>query len=632
MSDFTPRAEFSGIDRQLPSLNRRQALSALALFCAGCSEFDLRLQSPEERIKKKRRENAREALRGDKGHAQLLGDYLSVKGLSTTILEGIGLVTNLDGTGDDPPASFYRTELLEDMKRREIPQPNQIIADPSTALVRVRAYLPPLIKEHETFDVEVLLPDGSEATSLQGGVLMECELRTLAYTQGRGVLKGHRIAIAHGSVLAIPDGSDGGATRRGTIPAGATYAGRGQDLSLYLQPDYRNARMTHNIAQRIGSRFHDYDRAGQKRPLAVAQTDSQIKLILHSRYRDNYPRFLSCISHIRLHDTPVELRLRMERLQEELLSGPTSERAALELEAIGPDATPVLLAGLDSEDLEVRFHAAQALAYLGHSEAAPALGEAADKEKAFRVFALAALTALGGTDSVVELRKLLNHESMETRYGAVRALSTINENDSSIRGEQSDRGFVLRVVKSTGEPMIHITKRQKAEVVVFGADQEFQPPMIVSAGRHFMIKGEPGKPLVTVSRFVKGHDVVRSTVPARVADVIRELARLQAGYPDIVQMLLEAEKQHNLPGPIGIDKLPRPGRIYQRASGDAGAVGSEEANPNLFGIEFAPEESGSDVAGDETPMPEESLRADASPPAEGDAVADPDNPVGFTVQ
>lgn len=587
---MTAPSRHSSRSALLPLVNRREAMSALALLLAGCHEFDLRLQSPEERSKEKARKKAHAALRGEGEHSKLIGDYIAVRGLGTVVVEGVGLVTNLDSTGDDPPASIDRTMLLEDMKRRNIKDPNTIIADPTTALVRVRALLPPLLREHEKFDVEVYLPDGSEATSLRGGILMECDLTEQAHVQSRGTLKGHRLAIAQGAVLCVGTDNKGTDARRGNIPAGAKYRGKDMNLSLQLRPDYKSIRMAQRISHRIGQRFHDYNESGQKRPLADPKSDTRIDLILHRRYRDNYPRFLQCVSSILLIDTPIERRLRLERLREELLDGPTAERAALELEAIGTEAIPVLREGLDSALLEVRFHSALALAYLGHAEGAAALGEAANQEPAFRIFALAAMTAAGGTEVQLELRKLLNHESMETRYGAVRALSTIDENDPAINSRRTERGFILRVVESTGEPMIHITQRQKEEIVIFGADQEFLPPMMVTAGRNFIIKADPGNPLVTISRFQKQSDVLRTTVPSRVADVIRELGRLKASYPDVVQMLLEAEKQHNLPGKIGIDVLPRPGRIYTRPSGDNGAVGAEGVTPNLFGVDYEPRE------------------------------------------
>ena len=113
---------------------------ALALLCAGCHELDLQFQTPEERAKRKAREKGLEALRGERGHSQLLGDYLSVRGLTTVALEGIGLVTGLDGTGDDPPASTDRAQLLDDMQRRDIKDPNKIIADSNNFLNWVKQF------------------------------------------------------------------------------------------------------------------------------------------------------------------------------------------------------------------------------------------------------------------------------------------------------------------------------------------------------------------------------------------------------------------------------------------------------------------------------------------------------------
>lgn len=609
---------------------------SLVLF-AGCQDLDLRLQSPDEKAK----ENAIEALRGEKEHSALIGDYVSVSGLNMVILDGVGLVTNLNGTGDDPPASAYRTALLEDMRKRNIPDPNQILRDPSTTLVLVRAYLPPLIRKSETFDVEVFMPDGSEATSLKGGMLLECELTEQAYVAGRGTLKGHRMAIARGAILTA--GEDANGVRRGVIPAGATYVGDDRNLSIYLRPDYKSVRMSQRIAQRIGQRFHDYDEYGIKRPLAEAKTDSRIELIVHTRYRDNYPRYLQCIRHILLRDTTVERHLRMQQLQEELVVGPTAEKAAIELEAIGSEAIPILKRGLESEVLEVRFHAAQALAYLGQSEAAPVLREAAAAEPAFRVFALAGLAALHTGEAANELRTLLNEESMETRYGAVRALANIDSNDPAIAGETADGGYVLRVVETRGAPMVHLTKRQKAEITIFGAQQEFEAPLVASAGRRFLVKRDPGRSTVTISHFATGRDVQRTEVPARVADVIRALARQKATYPEIVQLLIEADEQHNLTAQIGIDVLPQAGRVYTRpqdlvADGEAAGapVGGGVHAPNLFGgLPDKPDES--DEALSLEMEPETEVTAGSTPAGEGEqtslnAAPAASGPVDFTVQ
>ena len=128
----------------------------------------------------------------------MIGDYVTVTGLNLITLQGVGLVTGLPGTGSDPPPSPFRTTLYRDMKRRGVSKPNRILKDRSTALVIVRAYLPPLIKKRERFDVEVRVPGDSETTSLNGGWLMETYLSEQAIVPGQGVLEGRVFAKVKG--------------------------------------------------------------------------------------------------------------------------------------------------------------------------------------------------------------------------------------------------------------------------------------------------------------------------------------------------------------------------------------------------------------------------------------------------
>ena len=43
--------------------------------------------------------------------------------------------------------------------------------------------------------------------------------------------------------------------------------------------------------------------------------------------------------------------------------------------------------------------------------------------------------------------------------------------------------------------------------------------------------------------------------------MIRASVKLGASYPDLVQMLVQAQKQQNVPGQIAIDAVPRTGRV-----------------------------------------------------------------------
>lgn len=585
-------------DARTMQLSRRALLSVgAATLLAGCNRL---MTTPFFNRDDTRKKNVRGALRGESGHSKLIGDYIRIADstLGYIKVQGIGLVDRLDGTGEDPPASPYRKEILEEMRRREIKDPQTFLRSLDTAVVIVTAYIPPIIKKGEPMDVEVILPDGSESESLSGGWLLPCRMTEHALLGGQ-VREGSDLAIATGPILIAAlgeeEGTSSNALRRGVIPAGATYIGKDRLLTVGIRSEYRSVRMSTQIANRIGRRFHDYDKHGLQRPMAEAKSDAVLELIVHDRYRDNYPRYLQCIRHMPLRATSVEKHLRLQELADEVQFGPTSARAALELEAIGVDAIPILKEALQSPELEARFRAAEALAYLGNADGVPALKEAADREPAFRIFAFAALAALQDGSAARALTELMSHESIETRYGAFRAYSTMAPSDPTVAGIDMEGHFTLHPVESSSRPLIHLTRRKKAEVVLFGANQRFQLPLFVRAGSRILVQGSAKGNRVTVKRIAAGEAVKEREVSSKVAEVIHACSELGATYPEIVQMLVQAEKQRNLPGQIAIDALPKPGRIYERpafpgadATGaetgetDSVQVGGHSLSPNLF--------------------------------------------------
>jgi len=544
----------------------------------------------------------------------LIGDYTSFAGLEPVVLEGVGLVVGLNGTGGDPAPSAFRTALMDDLKKNGVPNPNAILQRPDTALVLVQAKLPPLLKKGEKIDVKVRVPDSAEASSLAGGWLMEVYLTEQAFIPGRGNLKGHTYARAEGAILTAAIGSGAANSpallKQGRVLSGATVL-KERDLSLYLRNEYRSIRTSTRIAEVIGRRFHHFDRQGIKKPMAEAKTDQKIVLSVHPKYKDNYPRYLQVIRHMSFKEDNVATRVRMQRLQQDLFVPEKADETALQLEAIGGDAVPVLKQGLTSPLIECRFHSAIALAYLGSSEGLPALIEAARTERAFRVFAFAAMTTLEDAEAHIALRDLMNEPTAETRYGAFRALWTLDKNDPFIRGEtlglpedaeaRKNRNlgdYKLHVLRTSGEPMVHATLHTRPEVVVYGADQEFRAPMYLAAGRHVMVTAQPGATTASLARFEVGKPDQRREVSLRVADVIRAADDLGATYPDIVQMLADASKQKNLPTRLAADELPEGGRVYYRpnsdpakpGSGKGTKVGKDNFTPNMFPEQDDPDE------------------------------------------
>jgi len=590
------------------------------LLSAGCQSLDLDFKLPGKLNPDNRRKaRVNEALRGEKGHSQLLGDYISIGGDTIRMVQGVGLVVGLDGTGEDPPATPQRKMLLEEMRRRRIDDPESLLTSPNTALVVVTAYIAPLIRKGDPMDVEIKLPDGSQTTSLKGGRLLPCFLREYAYlADGGGVKEGREMGISLGPIIVRGGEDDPSGLVIGVIPGGGKYSGLNRDLSVRLREDYKGAKMTTRIADRIGQRFAGYDK-GIKKPLAKAKTDQSIELIVSERYRDNYSRYLQVIRNMRLAtETSVEHQLRLQDLASSLVRGDSSEQAALELEAIGTETIPILKDGLQATELEARFHAAVALAYLNDASGVEVLKEAADKEPAFRAFAMAALSTLTDGDAIIAMRGLLQHQDIEARYGAFRALSIASPNDPEFNTVKLDSGFALHMINSTGDPVIHVTRRRKPEVILFGVDQHFSSPLFLRAGHDVLIQCPGNGDKVKLSLIAPGQPLKELYTGLRVSDVISAASELGVEYPAIIEMLTQAQKQRNLDGMLAFDQLPQAGRIYERpetAEGPATEmIGSSALLPNLFDID----PSGLEVETELEPAPEAKT---SSPAEDGDAEA-----------
>lgn len=583
----------------------------LAGSIVGCQDFKLlpskllRSQSPDKQDEDSEKSDDTDKDEKDKEfetkvETPMVGDYAGFANLNLVTLEGVGLVVGLDGTGGDPPPSSYREILADDMRRRGIDDPETILRSPNTALVIVRAYLPPMIRKGEAFDVEVRVPDGDTTSSLNGGWLLETELSESAIIPGQGVMKGHVLAKAKGPIMVTSGegkSDNTGLKRRGKVLGGGVSK-KDRDLRIQLRSDFRSVRQSKRIADKIGQRFFAYNESGLREPLAKALTDQTIELKVLPRYKDNYPRYREVIRNIAFRETPVARHVRMEKLKTQLLDPEKTETAALQLEAIGNDAIPILRTGLKHPDLEVRFNSAVALAYLGQAEAVQVLGEAAVKERAFRVYALAALSTIDDGEAHLLLRKLTNAQtdndgkttdSAELRYGAFRALWTLDKRDPYLNGEMlkepsGDRElFALHTLPTVGEPIIHLTQHRRSEIVLFGDDQRFKTPMAVRAGNHILVTAQPGTDRIVVSKYQAGQPDKRKEVTTRVAEVIRTAVEFGASYPDVAQLLLQAAKQQNLTGHIEIDALPQGGREYVRKDDSAKSNGKKVrvGNANL---------------------------------------------------
>ncbi len=561
------------IDR--PVLVRRWlALFATAawLGVGGCSGPIFRPQSPEASL---------DVVTAPNTH--LVSEYTHPYGMNYVKIEATSLVTGLAGTGGDPPPTPQRAALLAEMNRREVENPNEVLASPNTALVLVRGYLRPGIQKGDHFDVEVRSPSHSDVTSLRGGWLLPTRLSEMAVL-GQQIRQGHVLSMVEGPVLVDPSANEKdqpALLTRGRI-LGRAVAIKSRPLGLILNQEHRSVRLSENVAKCISLRFHSYVN-GRKEGMAVPKTDEFINLSVHPRYKDNVGRYMRVVRNIAVDESPTELQARMTLLEHQLADPLTAANAAIRLEAIGDDqAIEVLKRGLVSNDPEVRFYVAEALAYLDQTAAVETLAEVARHEPAFRVNALAALSAMDDVIAYDALCSLLGVRSAETRYGAFRALWAMNDRDPLVRGEELGGQFTFHVLDVGGPAMIHATRSYRPEVVLFGKDQHFQLPLVLDAGKDILVNGLKGE-RITISRFAPGKEPEQRVVSTSVEEVIRGIVELGGTYPDVVQALEQAKRDGALEGRFAVDALPDQGRSYDRSAPhdyeDDGSTGDEEDQP-----------------------------------------------------
>jgi len=559
-------------------------LCCVLILTGGCSCWNVlavRSQSPDEPA--------------DRSQPKLIGDMAVPYGMYPVQVEAVGLVTGLRGTGGDPPPSPYRAALLGDMQRRGVEKPNAWLASKDTAMVLVRGVLRPGIQKGDRFDVELRIPSRSETSSLRGGHLLEARLRELAVLNNQ-IHDGHLLALAEGPVLVDPMAdprSDAVLLGRGRVLGGGV-ALKSRPLGLVLKPGFQNVLNSSRVANAVNKRFHTFDR-GIKVGVAKAKTDQFVQLSVHPRYKDNVTRYVQVVRAVALQESAAGRRRRLEDLRLRLLEPATASQAALELEAIGKQGVDMLRQGIESADPEVRFYAAEALAYLDESDAAEPLAEAARNQSAFRVFALTALSAMDDYLAYERLRELLDVPSAETRYGAFRALWAMRADDPLVAGENLGEQFSYHVLDTSGPPMIHVTRSRRPEVVLFGRDQHLATPLAVNAGNLIMVTGTAGTDEITVSRYAVGEPDQKRVVSTSVDEVIRAIVELGGSYPDVVQALQEAKAAGALTSRFEVEALPEAGRTYERQV--AHETGKKETSPGswprsplpeLFGLASRP--------------------------------------------
>lgn len=551
------------------------ALCALAfgtagLTTVGCASFLNRGGEKDEESEK-----ALERLLTIPEPPDFIREAIVPKGMNVVRVDGVALVNGLMGTGGPPEPSVLRDQLIGEMRRHEVENPNHVLEAADTALVEVRALILPGAQKGDPVDLVIAAPPGGNVTDLHNGWLMETRLRHQQMIQN-SIKSSDVMLVGRGPILTKADhqpGTDQTLRTKGYVLGGGRVL-QSREIGLVLRPKYQHVKMAAAISQAINRRFFFFD-GTTRRGISEPLEDDYIRLDVHPRYQSNPARLIEVIRAMSVKPESGETQQRLVDLRQRMGNPGTAAEAALQLESLGESAVPTLVDVLTSEDPEIRFYAAEALAYLDRSEAIEPLEIAARETPAFRHPALLALEGLQDTGAVMALLRLTHQPSLETRYGAFSALRRRRDATQSLSSEDMGHKYRLFRVPSDAEPTIAISLRETPEIVMFGTmpGLDFRSHLFGPGG--LMIKPDADDPSrLRVNRFLPGEETRVATVQPTVEGLCRGIVEVGGGYGDTIAVLREAKEKNFLYAQLATDPLPQNLRTYHR-DGDEGKAADE---------------------------------------------------------
>lgn len=565
------------------------ALGLCCLLLTGCVDPQKQQMIAEEN------EKARDL------DVRLVGDIVDVGNGGPMQVDGVGLVTGLNGTGHCP-AGYYRTLLEQYLLKhtgtkggeiahvaRDV-KVRQILDDPANALVIVTGYIPPGAHRGERFDVNIKLPPASRTTSLAGGYLQLCPLRVYEsaaklsndpkYQNSQQLLPGHIYAHAKGSLVvgfgANADANElksarvwqGGVSR---IDRPYTFAMKKDNRSLqFANKVAGRINLMHEEDSRVRARHADFtaeenhilamgnaaqqinakqDPSISQDKIAKASKESVIYVRVPTGYRFDHQRFIDVAARTPQFDDDPDLPRYQQRLQKMLLDPRDTRRAAIHLEALGRDSIPILKTGLESAHPFVRFCSAESLAYLSSTAGVDTLAQLAPKYPIFAKNCTIALANLNENICRDRLGALLTSDERAVRCAAFHALSLVDEKDARLGGICLHETFWLYRVPDAPEPTVYFSTSKRAQVVLFGKNITLQPGTRVIIPKDFTVAHDEKSGKFLVKRITARGEQQRLS-SGNLGEILSNLAELGATYPEIVDFLRRVEDYQKVNCPI----------------------------------------------------------------------------------
>ncbi len=543
-------------DSNSPSFRcgRRSFLAGLALTgMAGCKSFVNRSQSPDELSK---------SFTNDlkKAKAGYIAELCNFHGANYAKVEGIALAFGLADTGSNPKPGAQRDQLVRDLTNDKLDiNIEKLLAGKDTEMVLLKGLIPPAAKEGDRFDVEVGTMKSTEATSIENGMVGKTRMGPFEIMNKRGV-RGNFNSACSGRILVdslFESRKDQSNLLHGHILGGGVVM-EARELGLMLGAEDVSTRTALSISRAINSRLTYADNSG-RHGIATPKTDKFVTIVVPDEYKNNLGRFFDIIGNIMHSETQSQRLERIEKLEKSMSVPAEAELAAFRLEAIGANGIPILKRALKSDRTDIKFYAAEALAYQGEVDGMAHLRYIAEKEPALRWPALTALSTLADSDATRILEELMHVNSAETRYGAFQAMLAQSPNHSLAQGHRVGDFYLHRIESGTDQPMLHFSRRKRPEIVVFG-DQQTVSEEFLHVEPNLTIQGTKNGNVSITRHSVKGDQ--RMVVTNKVVDLIEAFSQAGFTYGDQLKIFTQAKNGGTLNSRLVVNAMPKLGRTY----------------------------------------------------------------------
>lgn len=527
--------------------------------------------SPE--AKEERREHLKELLASEE-RPRLISEIASSRLMTLSRIENLGLVMNLHGTGGIVNASDQRETMLDVMRRYNVPQPNKLLDDTTTAMVVVFVNIPPAARKNSIHNVGVVKSNHAEATSLQSGWLMRTELNEKNLLEGK-VRKGFDFAAAEGAIVTEAQWTgktDPSASLNGMIIGGAKLI-KERPLGIAFSEEFADAVTQAAVLPAINNRFTVFD--GQRKDgIATPTRDSYIELKLPQRYEKDPFHFINVVLSLGFAESATRRAERMELCKQQLSEPTTVRSAAWQLEAIGKEAIPILVEALSNPDPEVRFYTAHALAYLNDSRSIPVLKTLAQQQAAFRAMSLTALATVDHHEADNALLELLHVADPETRYGAMLAIRSRDADNPLVTGIPVARTASILQIPSNAPPLVAISLEQQPEIVIFGEPPVLTLPPFMQINPRIVLKLN-NQNMATISHFAPDVEDRVTQCKTDLPSLLTGLATVGGSYGDWVSFIRTCSEGGYMTEPFAMNPVPTAGRTYNRETKQSVSLRSE---------------------------------------------------------